>query len=74
MHVAAIIAAGGRGQRLGGGTPKQWLDLDGRSILQCSIDAMDASALVDELILVLPGNREALPWRPGRKPCRVAPR
>lgn len=34
-----LITAAGRGTRLGGGTPKQWLDLSGRSVLARSIDA-----------------------------------
>ena len=33
MHIVAIIAAGGRGQRLGAGRPKQLLLLGGRTIL-----------------------------------------
>ena len=43
MHVAAIIAAGGRGVRLGADRPKQFLELGGRSILDLSIDALVAS-------------------------------
>lgn len=36
---AAIITAAGRGTRAGGGLPKQWRLLDGRSVLSRSIDA-----------------------------------
>jgi 2-C-methyl-D-erythritol 4-phosphate cytidylyltransferase/2-C-methyl-D-erythritol 2,4-cyclodiphosphate synthase len=54
MRVAAIVAAGGRGERLGAGVPKQMLDLGGRSILQRSVEAMAGSGLVAETVVVLP--------------------
>ena len=37
-HIAVIITAAGRGTRMGG-APKQWRNLDGRSVLARSIDA-----------------------------------
>lgn len=54
MHVAGIVAAGGRGTRLGTPVPKQLLDLGGRSILQRAVDALEATAGVQELVVVLP--------------------
>ncbi len=54
MSVTAIIAAGGRGRRLGASVPKQLLSLADRSILQRSIDAFDESAQIDQVIAVLP--------------------
>lgn len=54
MHVAAIIAAGGRGVRLGADRPKQFLDIGGRSILEMSIAALAASARVNEIVVALP--------------------
>ncbi|MDB6181569.1 bifunctional 2-C-methyl-D-erythritol 4-phosphate cytidylyltransferase/2-C-methyl-D-erythritol 2,4-cyclodiphosphate synthase [Paracoccus fistulariae] len=36
---AAIITAAGRGLRAGGGRPKQWQDLSGRSVLARAVDA-----------------------------------
>ena len=39
MYVAAIIAAGGSGRRLGAGVPKQFLELGGRMILERSVTA-----------------------------------
>jgi len=39
MHVTAIIAAGGRGRRLGTAVPKQLLQVGGRPILQWSVEA-----------------------------------
>jgi 2-C-methyl-D-erythritol 4-phosphate cytidylyltransferase/2-C-methyl-D-erythritol 2,4-cyclodiphosphate synthase len=54
MHVSAIIAAGGRGTRLGGDRLKQLLPLGGRSILERSVAAFVDHPLVDEVIVALP--------------------
>jgi 2-C-methyl-D-erythritol 4-phosphate cytidylyltransferase/2-C-methyl-D-erythritol 2,4-cyclodiphosphate synthase len=54
MHVAAIIAAGGRGQRLGADRPKQFLEIGGGSILDMSLRAVAASDRVDEIVVALP--------------------
>jgi 2-C-methyl-D-erythritol 4-phosphate cytidylyltransferase / 2-C-methyl-D-erythritol 2,4-cyclodiphosphate synthase len=54
MHVAAIIAAGGRGARLGADRPKQFLDLGGRSILELSVAALAASDRIQEIVVALP--------------------
>lgn len=54
MHVAAIIAAGGRGLRLGADRPKQFLELGGRSILDLSIDALAASDRIHEIVVAVP--------------------
>jgi 2-C-methyl-D-erythritol 4-phosphate cytidylyltransferase/2-C-methyl-D-erythritol 2,4-cyclodiphosphate synthase len=54
MHVSAIIAAGGRGERLGGPVPKQLLRVGGRPILERSVAAFLAHPQVDEIIVALP--------------------
>jgi 2-C-methyl-D-erythritol 4-phosphate cytidylyltransferase/2-C-methyl-D-erythritol 2,4-cyclodiphosphate synthase len=55
MHVAAIIAAAGRGIRLGAGVPKQFLDLgDGRAMLERSIEAFAQAESVKEIVVALP--------------------
>jgi len=54
MYVAAIIAAGGRGTRLGADRPKQFLDLGGRSILEMSVAALAASDRIDEIVVAVP--------------------
>jgi 2-C-methyl-D-erythritol 4-phosphate cytidylyltransferase/2-C-methyl-D-erythritol 2,4-cyclodiphosphate synthase len=54
MHVTAIIAAGGRGTRLGAGQPKQFLDVGGRSILEMSVAALAGSPRIDEVVVALP--------------------
>ena len=55
MHVAAIIAAGGRGVRLGAGVAKQFLDLgDGQVMLERSIAAFAKTETVNEIVVALP--------------------
>ena len=54
MHVTAIIAAGGRGQRFGAAQPKQLLPVGGRAILERSIDAFASHPDVSELVVALP--------------------
>ena len=56
MSVSAIIAAGGRGTRAGGGVPKQLRMLGGRTLLERSIAPFDASGRIDEIVVVLPGD------------------
>ena len=51
MTTAAIIVAAGRGQRAGGGVPKQWRALAGRRVVDWTIDRF--SGLVDHIVLVL---------------------
>ena len=56
MSVGVIIVAAGRGSRLGAGTPKQFLDLGGRSVLRRSVDAFDRHPTVAALVVVLPAD------------------
>jgi len=54
MHVTAIIAAGGRGQRFGASEPKQLLTVGGRPILERSVTAFLSHPSVDEVVVALP--------------------
>jgi 2-C-methyl-D-erythritol 4-phosphate cytidylyltransferase/2-C-methyl-D-erythritol 2,4-cyclodiphosphate synthase len=54
MHVTAIIAAGGRGQRFGGAEPKQLLSVGGTPILARSVEAFASHPSVDALVIALP--------------------
>ena len=54
MHVAAIIAAGGRGERLGGRVAKPLRIIDDRTMLERSIAPFDTSDRIDEIVVVLP--------------------
>ena len=49
----AVILAGGTGTRVGGDKPKQFLDLDGRSIIERSIDAFEQAEGIDEVAVVV---------------------
>jgi 2-C-methyl-D-erythritol 2,4-cyclodiphosphate synthase/2-C-methyl-D-erythritol 4-phosphate cytidylyltransferase len=54
MHVTAIIAAGGLGQRFGGEQPKQLLLIGGRSMLERSVAAFLAHPAVNDVVVALP--------------------
>jgi len=78
MHVTAIIAAGGRGERFGAGEPKQLVAVGGRAILERSVTAFLTHPAVDAVIVALPRAladdpppylRAAGP--PGAKPLRI---
>jgi len=74
MFVTAIIAAGGRGLRLGGDRPKQLLEVGGRTILERSVSAFLAHDAVSEVIVALPAEMvdERLPYlMSAAKPIRV---
>jgi 2-C-methyl-D-erythritol 4-phosphate cytidylyltransferase len=61
VFVSAIIAAGGRGLRFGGSSPKQLLTLGGRSILARSVDAFVACDVISEIVVALPADLAAAP-------------
>jgi 2-C-methyl-D-erythritol 4-phosphate cytidylyltransferase/2-C-methyl-D-erythritol 2,4-cyclodiphosphate synthase len=56
MRVAAIIAAGGRGARLGAGRPKQLMEIGGQPMLQRSVQLLAAHPEVTEIVVVLPAD------------------
>lgn len=53
MSTIAIIVAAGRGQRAGGGVPKQWRMLGQRTVAAHTLGAFRASPLIDHVVLVL---------------------
>jgi len=61
MWVSAILAAGGRGARMGAQVPKQLLKLGGRTILQRSFDTLEQMDAIAEIIVALPGDLAANP-------------
>ena len=52
MKAAAIIVAGGEGVRMRAPINKVFLDLEGRPILERSLDLFEASPFVDEVVVV----------------------
>jgi len=74
MFVSAILAAGGRGTRLGAATPKQLLIVGDRPILQRSFETLDAHDGIDEIVVALPAEIVASPpafLGSSRKPVRI---
>lgn len=53
-RIAAVIVAAGSGRRLGGDTPKQFVDLAGIPVLAWSARTFGAHPAIDELVVVLP--------------------
>lgn len=53
MQVIAVIAAAGQGTRLGADVPKAYVELQGRTLLEWSVSAMEASGVVDGIAVVV---------------------
>lgn len=53
MTTAALIVAAGRGQRAGGGVPKQWRALAGRRVIDWTLQAFRRAPQVDLICLVI---------------------
>jgi len=54
MKVKALIAAGGRGERIGGILPKQFVEIKKKPILAYTVEKFENCELIDEIILVVP--------------------
>jgi 2-C-methyl-D-erythritol 4-phosphate cytidylyltransferase len=54
MSVWAVLAAAGRGERLGEDRPKAFANLGGRPLLAESLGRLDASGWVDAIVIVAP--------------------
>lgn len=51
---AGIILAAGRGERMGAGTEKAFLELDGLPLIAYSLKAFDACGSIDAIVVVAP--------------------
>ena len=49
----AIILAGGTGSRMGADKPKQFIEVNGRSVIERCIDAFESSPGIDEIAVVM---------------------
>lgn len=58
MKVAALIAAAGKGQRMGGEVEKQFRHLGGRPLLSYTLAAFEETAEIDTVIVIVPPGRE----------------
>ena len=52
MTAVGVILASGSGARFGSATPKQYIKLAGRMIIEHTVDAFDKSRWIDEIIIV----------------------
>lgn len=60
LRRVAVLLAGGVGARMGGSTPKQLIEIAGRTILEHSLAALHGHPMVDEIRIVMaPGHLEA---------------
>lgn len=57
MKTTAIIVAAGSGSRFNSETPKQFLEIEGKPVVVHAIERFVASASVDEIVLVVTGDR-----------------
>ncbi|WP_115685855.1 2-C-methyl-D-erythritol 4-phosphate cytidylyltransferase [Corynebacterium senegalense] len=67
-RVVAIVAAAGRGTRLGADLPKAYVELGGRTLLERAVAGLEDSGVVDEVVVLVSPDmegaaREALPGR-----------
>lgn len=75
----AIVLAAGRGSRMGGSTPKQYMLLGGKPLFVHSLETMEKSAVMTDIVLVVPEDdieyvRALLDQNgPFRKIRRIAP-
>ena len=68
----AVVPAAGTGSRVGAGRPKQYLELDGRTVLECSVAALLACPWIERVrVVVAPGDAVAATL-PGLRDPRVA--
>ena len=58
MSVWAVLAAAGRGERLGDDRPKAFAKLGGRPLLAASLERLEASGWVDAIVIVAPAGWE----------------
>ena len=53
MRMVAVVLAGGVGQRLGAGMPKQLLTLGGKTLVEHCVAAFDQAPGIDEVLVVM---------------------
>ena len=58
-RVFALVAAAGKGTRLGAEVPKAYVELRGRTLLERSVQAMVTSGIVDEVIVLVSPTMES---------------
>jgi 2-C-methyl-D-erythritol 4-phosphate cytidylyltransferase len=54
----ALLAAAGAGGRLGAATPKAFAEVAGRALFMWSLEALEAAATIDRVVIAFPPNYE----------------
>ena len=57
-----IILAGGKGERFGGSTPKQFVKLAGKMVIEHTVEIFELSADIDEIEIVTRPEHVELIW------------
>lgn len=57
-HNTAILLAAGKGTRMGGDLPKQYMDIGGRPLIAWTLEALGASRVIDDIVMVIPDGDE----------------
>jgi len=55
----AVVTAAGSGERLGAGMPKAFVELGGRTMLECAVDGLIGSGVIDRVVVATPEDRVA---------------
>lgn len=58
-HNTAILLAAGRGTRMGGDLPKQYMEICGRPLIAWTLEALGDSTVIDDIVMVIPDGDEA---------------
>ncbi len=77
MNIAVIMAAGA-GIRVGGGIPKQFLTIAGRTVIERAVDAFETHPLIDRIAIVvarayIPNVENMILKNNWKKICRILP-
>lgn len=70
MKNYVIVVAGGKGLRMGGDIPKQFLPVKGKPVLMRTLEAFHACDAQLELVLVLPADQQAY-WKELCSTCHL---
>ena len=74
MQALAILVAAGRGERMGPGRPKAFLELAGQALVLRSARVFDAAPSVGPIVAVVPAAEVEARAGAARAPCASSPR
>ena len=60
MTVTALIVAAGKGERLGGGVPKQYRSIGGKPVLRWAVEALSGHPMIRDVRVVIGAGQDAL--------------